>query len=82
MSDFNVNIKTRHLVLTGLMLALTLILTFTPLGFIQVPPISITIMHLPVIIAGIIAGPVSGFFVGLGWALLHVQSADIRQSCG
>jgi len=71
----NVRKDTRNLVITGLMLSLTLILTFTPLGFIQVPPISITIMHLPVIIAGIIAGPVSGFIVGLGMGLASMFRA-------
>lgn len=71
----NIRKETRNLVVTGLMLSLTLILTFTPLGFIQVPPISITIMHLPVIVAGIIAGPVSGLIVGLGMGLASMFRA-------
>jgi len=75
MNNLNVRKDTRNLVVTGLMLALTLILTFTPLGFITVPPISITIMHLPVIIAGIIAGPVSGLIVGLGMGLASMFKA-------
>lgn len=71
----NVRKDTRNLVITGMMLSLTLILTFTPLGFIQVPPISITIMHLPVIIAGVVAGPISGFIVGLGMGLASMFRA-------
>ncbi|MBN2221788.1 MAG: ECF transporter S component [Vallitaleaceae bacterium] len=75
MNGFNVRKDTRLIVVTGMMLAITLILTFTPLGFIQVPPISITIMHLPVIIAGVIAGPISGFIVGLGMGLASMFKA-------
>lgn len=75
MNSFNVRKDTRLIVVTGMMLAITLILTFTPLGFIQVPPISITIMHLPVIIAGVIAGPISGFIVGLGMGLASMFKA-------
>ncbi len=75
MTDMNVSKSTRTMTVTGLMLAMTLILTLTPIGFIQVPPISITIMHLPVIIAGMIAGPISGFIVGLGMGLASMFRA-------
>lgn len=65
----NIRKRTKMIVVVGLMLAITIILTFTPLGFIQVPPISITIMHIPSIIAGIVAGPIAGAIVGLGMGL-------------
>lgn len=75
MTDMNVRKSTRLTAVTGLMLAMTLILVFTPIGFIQVPPVSITIMHLPVIIAGIVAGPISGLIVGIGMGLASMFKA-------
>ena len=42
--------KTRALVQLSLLIALEAVMAFTPLGFIMIPPISITILHIPVII--------------------------------
>ena len=42
--------RTMRLAQLAMLIAIQAILTFTPLGFIMIPPISITIMHIPVII--------------------------------
>ena len=62
--------KTQKLVLTGMFGAIIFLLTFTPIGFVQVPIIgSATTMHIPVIIGAILLGPkygaILGFFFGL-----------------
>ena len=52
--------KTRALVQLSLLIALEAVMAFTPLGFIMIPPISITILHIPVIIGAIQMGTACG----------------------
>lgn len=59
------NAKTARLTQLALLAAIEVLLAFTPLGFIQLPLISITTCHIPVIIAGILLGPVDGGIIGL-----------------
>lgn len=54
----------RKIVVIGLLSAVTVILSLTPLGFIPIPPINPTIMHIPVIIGAIMEGPVVGAVLG------------------
>lgn len=59
----------RRFVTTALLVAVCLLLGLTPIGYIPIPPISITLMCIPVIIGvitqGLGAGLVLGFFFGL-----------------
>jgi len=59
----------RRVVTAGLLLAITLLLTFTNIAFIPVPTPagSATIGHIPAIIGGILEGPLVGLIVGLGF---------------
>jgi uncharacterized membrane protein len=61
--------KTSRIALMGLFSAIIFVLAFTPIGFIQLPFIKATIIHIPVIIGSIILGAkygaVLGFFFGL-----------------
>ena len=63
------NSKVKQLVLYALFIALTLLLGLSPLGFIHLPFASITIVHIPVILAaylfGVKGGALIGFFFGL-----------------
>lgn len=54
----------RQLAVIGLLSGISIFLSVTPLGFIPIPPINPTIMHIPVIIGAIIEGPLVGAFVG------------------
>lgn len=65
MNNVNGSEKTRKLVAIGMMIAVTVILGYTPLGIIMIPPISITTLHIPTIISGILLGPVAGLIVGV-----------------
>ncbi|NLG93571.1 MAG: ECF transporter S component [Clostridiales bacterium] len=56
---------TNRLVLTALFCAIILLLNFTPIGYIQLPLIKATIIHVPVIIGSILLGPKIG--AGLGF---------------
>jgi len=59
----------RRVVIAGLLLAITLLLTFTNVAFIPVPTPagSATIGHIPAIIGGILEGPLVGLIVGFGF---------------
>ncbi len=59
----------RRIVTAGLLLAITLLLTFTNVAFIPLPTPagSATIGHIPAIIGGILEGPLVGLIVGLGF---------------
>ena len=59
------NRKTLFITQISLLVALELILAFTPLGFIMVPPVAITILHIPVIISGVLQGVKGGAVLGL-----------------
>lgn len=56
--------KTGYLTVMGMFSAIILILAFTPLGFIQLPFIKATILHIPVIIGAILLGPRCGAVLG------------------
>lgn len=56
--------KTRQLTVIGLLSSISILLSLTPLGFIPIPPVNATIMHVPVIIGAIIEGPLAGATIG------------------
>lgn len=56
----------RRIVVTAMLAAITVLLAFTPVGMIPMPPPlpAITLVHLPVIIAVLLEGPVVGVSIG------------------
>ena len=62
-------VSTRTVAVTGMMLAVTLILMFTPLGLIPLPVVSLTTMQIPVVITALAVGPVEGLIVGAGFGI-------------
>ena len=55
----------RQMAFAGVLGAITVVLGLMPVGgFIQIPPISVTTMHIPTILAGVFEGPVVGGIVG------------------
>ena len=68
----------RQIAFAGVLGAVTVVLGSAPMGFIQIPPISITIMHIPTIIAGVLQGPVIGGIVGAmfgGFSMYQAQTS-------
>lgn len=59
----------------SILLAIELILGFTPLGLITLPVASITILHIPVIIAAISLGVQQGALMGLAFGLISLTKA-------
>jgi uncharacterized membrane protein len=64
-------LSTQDIAVAGVFGALAVVLAFTPLGLIPVPnpTEAATSLHLPAIVAGILAGPVVGGMVGLVLAI-------------
>ncbi|MGE5559473.1 MAG: ECF transporter S component, partial [Chloroflexota bacterium] len=60
-------LQVRQLAIAGLLGALVVVLGLTPLGFVPVPTPAgnATTIHIPVILAGVLEGPVVGGVVGL-----------------
>lgn len=68
-------LNVQKIAVIGLLGALTIILGLTPLGFIPIGPTRATIMHIPVIIGGILYGPVVGGLTGFVFGLFSLFNA-------
>ena len=55
---------TRRLTQLALLAALLLVMNFTPLGYLQVGPLSMSLMSIPVSIGAMLMGPVDGAILG------------------
>jgi len=69
------NTKTRKLTITALLVALTFLLGLTPIGYIPIPPISMTLLCLPVIIGTIMEGLGAGIWISLAFGLTSLFQA-------
>ena len=70
--------KTRKMVTVAMLGAITMVLGFTPMGYIPLGLINITTMHIPVIIAAILEGPIVGGLVGFIFGLSSIANAMLR----
>lgn len=68
----------RKITLIGMLSAISIVLGLTPLGFIPIPPVNATIMHIPVIIGAIIGGPLVGTMVGLIFGIFSIIQAILK----
>ena len=59
----------RKMTLTAFFIAIQIIMTITPIGYIPIGPINVTTMHIPVILAGILIGTKYGLIVGFVFGL-------------
>ena len=76
----NLNL-TKKLALTGAFAALVIVLGITKLGFITLgPTVSITILHVPVILICMLSGLPEGLFVGAAFGLLSLIQASMNPS--
>lgn len=65
-------LSTRQITMIGMLSAISIFLGLTGLGFIPLPTMRATIMHIPVIIGAIVEGPVVGSLVGLVFGLFSM----------
>ncbi|MEG0415287.1 MAG: ECF transporter S component [Erysipelothrix sp.] len=64
--------KTRDLVFTAMLVSLTVIMMFTPLGTLRLPMVSVTIAHIPAIVAAIVLGLWQGVAVAFVFGLISL----------
>lgn len=70
--------RTRKIVITGVLSAISIFLGITRLGFIPwFSGVSLTIMHVPVIIGAVLEGPVVGFAIGLIFGIFSLIQAAV-----
>lgn len=75
----NINKRTRTLIVTALLAAITFLLGLTPIGYIPLPTMKITILVIPVIIGVMMEGLSVGLFLGFVFgvtSLLQVFMGD------
>ncbi|AGX44979.1 ECF transporter S component [Clostridium saccharobutylicum] len=68
-------LSVRQITMIGMLSAISIFLGLTGLGFIPIPPVKATIMHIPVIIGAIVEGPIVGALVGLVFGLFSMYQA-------
>ncbi len=68
-------LTTKKIATIGLLSSISILLGITRLGFIQINVVGATIMHLPVIAAGILEGPLVGAIVGLIFGVFSMYQA-------
>lgn len=70
--------RTRKIVITGVLSAISIFLGITRLGFIPwFTGASLTIMHIPVIIGAIIEGPIVGLIIGFVFGVFSLIQAAV-----
>ena len=69
MTNANVNPKVGRLARMALLVAIIILLTFTPLGYITLPFIAATTIQMPVIIGAVMMGPMAGLALGIAFGL-------------
>lgn len=74
----NILRNTKSLALMGVLLAIEIILNFTPLGLIPLGFMNATTLHIPVIIGAIFLGPIGGGILGASFGVLSVIMNTIR----
>lgn len=67
-----------QMVQLSMLIAILVILTATQLGFINYGVVSITILHIPVIIGSILIGPFYGGLLGLMFGIISMVNATLR----
>ena len=71
--DMKKNIRT--ITLTGMLIAVALVLGLTNIGIIPIPPANVTTMHIPVIIGAMLCGNGVGMILGLVFGLVSLWKA-------
>lgn len=65
---------TRWIASVALMIAVVILLANTPFGMIQLPVIKATTVHIPVILGGILLGPLAGGILGAAFGICSMIS--------
>ncbi len=70
----------RSMVLLAMFTAIIILMAFTPIGYIDLPIIKATLIHVPVIIGSVLLGPKKGAFLGLVFGATSLAKNTIMPS--
>jgi len=71
--------QTKKVILIATFISIQVVMTLIPfLGFIPLPAVNITTLHIPTILAGILLGKKGGAIVGASFGVMSVINATIR----
>lgn len=65
MGKERINTKLVYMVELAVLLAIEIVMAFTPIGYIKTAGLEITLMPIPVVVGAIVLGPAAGAFLGL-----------------
>ena len=71
--------KTLEMVQLAVLIAIMLILAFTPLGYLRIGPLAISLMTIPVVIGAMLLGPTGGAVLGLVFGLRCISVSRLSQ---
>lgn len=71
--ETNTKKRTRSMVELALMIAIIIIMAFTPLGYLRTPGLSITFLTVPVAVGAMIIGPEGGAICGLAFGVTSLM---------
>ena len=74
----NKKFTTSQITLLGLMIAILLLMAYTPLGYLNIGPLAITFNIIPVAVSAITMGPVGGAIAGAVFGLMGVTLFGIN----
>lgn len=72
--------KVNYLVYLALLVAIQILLTSTNLGYLPIGPVHITLVHIPVLVAAMVLGPVAGGILGLSFGITSMIMATMSAS--
>ena len=67
--------QTAQLTKLALLVAITLVMAYTPLGYLRTPMLSVSFLTIPVAVGGILMGPGTGALLGLVFGLTSFSQA-------
>lgn len=72
------NKKTKRMVIFSMLLAIELVMSFTPLGFLRIGFLSITMLHIPVIVCAMALGKKYGAALGfvMGFCSFYINTTQ------
>ena len=68
-------VNVRKLTQLALLVAIVLVLAYTPLGYLPIGPLSLSLITIPVAIGAMVLGPVSGAVLGTAFGLTSFMNA-------
>lgn len=73
--------QVQSLAVLAMFTAILFLLTFTPIGMIDLPIIKATVLHVPVIIGALLLGPKKGAFLGGMFGLASLLKIPWYPTC-